>query len=127
MRLMRPLVTEQSCLKCHAEQAYRVGDVRGGISVEVAMQPLLAAGAADRNRLLLGFGVIWLAGVAMIAFGSLHLKRQFGARMAIQNELREREERYRIVADYTMDWEYWRAPDGSRASGGSGRLRAAPR
>jgi len=113
MRLMRPLVTEQSCLKCHAEQAYRVGDVRGGISVEVAMQPLLAAGAADRNRLLLGFGVIWLAGIAMIAFGSLHLKRQFGARMAIQNELREREERYRIVADYTMDWEYWRAPDGN--------------
>lgn len=27
--------------------------------------------------------------------------------------LRESEERYRIVADFTYDWEYWIAPDGS--------------
>ena len=30
---MAPLYTEQSCLQCHAEQGYRLGDVRGGISV----------------------------------------------------------------------------------------------
>jgi PAS domain S-box-containing protein len=27
-------------------------------------------------------------------------------------ELRDSEEKYRIVADYTIDWEYWLAPDG---------------
>ncbi|MEK7699853.1 MAG: diguanylate cyclase [Planctomycetota bacterium] len=32
-RYMVPLYTETSCLHCHAEQGYRVGDVRGGISV----------------------------------------------------------------------------------------------
>ena len=32
-RYMAPLVTEQSCLVCHAQQGYKVGDVRGGISV----------------------------------------------------------------------------------------------
>jgi two-component system cell cycle sensor histidine kinase/response regulator CckA len=30
-----------------------------------------------------------------------------------ENALKESEERYRIVADYTFDWEYWLAPDGS--------------
>lgn len=30
-----------------------------------------------------------------------------------ENRLRENEERFRTVADYTYDWEYWRAPDGS--------------
>lgn len=28
-----PLVTEESCLQCHAKQGYQVGDIRGGISV----------------------------------------------------------------------------------------------
>jgi len=32
-RYMAPLITQQSCLKCHAKQGYKVGDVRGGISV----------------------------------------------------------------------------------------------
>lgn len=30
---MAPLIVEKSCLKCHAKQGYREGDVRGGISV----------------------------------------------------------------------------------------------
>jgi diguanylate cyclase (GGDEF)-like protein len=33
-RYMAPLVTEESCLQCHAKQGYRVGDIRGGISVQ---------------------------------------------------------------------------------------------
>ncbi len=32
-RYMAPLVTEKSCLVCHAQQGYKEGDVRGGISV----------------------------------------------------------------------------------------------
>lgn len=32
-RYMAPLTTEKSCLTCHAQQGYREGDVRGGISV----------------------------------------------------------------------------------------------
>ncbi|WP_043755442.1 diguanylate cyclase [Imhoffiella purpurea] len=32
-RYMAPLYTENACLKCHKEQGYEKGDVRGGISV----------------------------------------------------------------------------------------------
>ncbi len=32
-RFMGALKTEESCLKCHKKQGYKVGDVRGGISV----------------------------------------------------------------------------------------------
>lgn len=32
-RYMAPLYVEESCMPCHAKQGYRVGDVRGGISV----------------------------------------------------------------------------------------------
>ena len=32
-RYMAPLHVEESCMPCHAKQRYRIGDVRGGISV----------------------------------------------------------------------------------------------
>jgi len=40
MRLMHPLVTQQACLKCHAEQGYKLGDLRGGISVSVPQEAI---------------------------------------------------------------------------------------
>ncbi|TAN70600.1 MAG: response regulator [Methylobacter sp.] len=46
---------------------------------------------------------------------SIHL-RLFMAQQDLETQnrhLREAELRYRIVADYTYDWEYWMAPDGS--------------
>ena len=42
LRLMRPLITEKGCLKCHAQQGYKEGDVRGGISVSMPMEPYAA-------------------------------------------------------------------------------------
>ncbi|QWR78390.1 c-type heme family protein [Candidatus Magnetomonas plexicatena] len=38
-RLMRPMITNENCLKCHAFQGYKVGDIRGGISVSVPLTP----------------------------------------------------------------------------------------
>ena len=46
MRLMRPFRTESSCLQCHAEQGYKEGDIRGGISVAVPMAPIMAENLA---------------------------------------------------------------------------------
>jgi two-component system sensor kinase FixL len=34
-------------------------------------------------------------------------------RSAAENELRQGELKYRIVADFTYDWEYWQNPDGT--------------
>lgn len=33
MRYMAPLIVEEGCLKCHAKQGYKMGEVRGGISI----------------------------------------------------------------------------------------------
>jgi len=42
LRLMQPLIAEEGCLKCHEQQGYQLGDVRGGVSVSVPMVPYLA-------------------------------------------------------------------------------------
>lgn len=51
-RYMAPLMTEQPCLACHAAQGYRLGDVRGGISVRFNIDEVERS--IVLNRLLLG-------------------------------------------------------------------------
>jgi hypothetical protein len=63
-RYMAPLQTEKSCLKCHEQQGYKVGDVRGGISVTFpskiylsGMKKLLGS-LAFIHLFLLGCGIL---------------------------------------------------------------------
>ena len=70
LRLIRPLVTEAACLRCHAEQGYRVGDVRGGISVSVPLAPYSAAARESQWPLAIGHLLIGLLGLGGMALGS---------------------------------------------------------
>ncbi len=49
-RYMGALYTEESCLKCHVEQGYGVGDLRGGISVELNITQAEKALRAQKVR-----------------------------------------------------------------------------
>lgn len=40
LRYMAPLMVKQACLACHAKQGYKLGDVRGGISVSLQFQAI---------------------------------------------------------------------------------------
>lgn len=88
VRLMRPLITEKGCLKCHAVQGCKVGDIRGGISVAVPFAPYLVI---QHRRLVLFStiaGIIWLAGLVGIGAGGLIIRRQLQYRLAHEAELR---------------------------------------
>lgn len=43
----------------------------------------------------------------------MQLEREISVRMQIEEKLKLSEERYQTMADYTYDWEYWRAFDES--------------
>jgi len=88
MRLMRPLFTEKGCLKCHRVQGYKVGDVRGGISVSVPMSSLWNVENSYTLTLSLWHGFLWLAGVTGLGFGSHRLNRQIIKRQQEQETLR---------------------------------------
>jgi signal transduction histidine kinase len=51
-RYIAPLYVEQACLQCHADQGYRIGDVRGGISVSMPMDYAFAVLASDRRNMI---------------------------------------------------------------------------
>jgi len=65
-RYMAPLKAEEACLKCHAVQGYRLGDVRGGLSVSIPMEGYHAAERKRAHSSLLVFLGIGLAASASI-------------------------------------------------------------
>ena len=88
-RTMRPLFVEESCLKCHAEQGYHVGELRGGISISMPFAPLWPMEKAELLRSIVRFGGMWLFGLCSILFGARHLRHQIEKRIAIEKELRK--------------------------------------
>lgn len=65
-RFMRPMITEEGCLKCHGVQGYKVGDIRGGISVAIPMQPYFNTLSHSRKGILIVLVPMWAVG--MLAF-----------------------------------------------------------
>lgn len=48
LRYISPLYVEDACLKCHAWQGYKIGDIRGAISITIPVDKTFAA--IDSNR-----------------------------------------------------------------------------
>lgn len=88
VRLMRPMKVTQDCLKCHAHQGYKVGDVRGGVSVRLPMAPMLPANRAQKTKSSIIIGLMWLAGLSMILFGSRLLHKNLKEREQMAENLR---------------------------------------
>ncbi|MCP4338000.1 MAG: PAS domain S-box protein [Desulfobulbaceae bacterium] len=84
-RYMAPLSVTDNCLKCHAKQGYKKGDIRGGISVT------LPYFSQDTNMtLVISYGIAALFGALFILVGGRLLNRQ-------RMESLENEERYKAL------------------------------
>ena len=68
LRFMRPFVTEKSCLKCHAVQGYKEGDIRGGISISQPLDELMAMTKKNNLMMSLMQCLLWLLGLCGIGF-----------------------------------------------------------
>ncbi len=103
MRLMRPLATEAGCLNCHASQGYKLGDVRGGISVAVPMAPFYAASGKTLAITVGGYALLWLAGLVGIAVGARSLARRIRRHYHAEIALAESEQNYRELFESASD------------------------
>jgi len=75
LRLMQPLITQEGCLKCHAQQGYEVGDVRGGVSVSVPLSAYITEQSKETKTHILSYTLAWLLGIGSIIYISRSLKR----------------------------------------------------
>lgn len=62
-----PLQTKKACLKCHADQGYKEGDIRGGISVTIPMDETVKA--IHKSKIFLVFsGTIFIVTVLGVLY-----------------------------------------------------------
>jgi len=67
LRLIRPMIMEEGCLKCHAHLGFKVGDVRGGVGVSLPMTPYIELGEKGVQTMLISHLIIFLLGLTGIA------------------------------------------------------------
>ncbi len=89
MRLMRPLRLQRDCLKCHAEPGLRVGDAYGGISVSLPMASVSPLRRLEMIRRVVGYGGMWVLGLAGLAIAMRRLERNIERRRQAEDALRE--------------------------------------
>lgn len=78
MRVLQPMLVTQGCLKCHAHQGYSVGDVRGGISISIPVQPFYDQMLHQLTYTILFLLILWGIGcAAMIHYKNLAKKYWF--------------------------------------------------
>lgn len=100
MRLMRPYITYKGCIKCHGFQGYDIGDIRGGMSISVPMEPYFAQESSTRSRVVLTHVILWLFGLGSLSLLTRNIERS-------QQRVAESEKKFRVLAESANDWEYW--------------------
>jgi PAS domain S-box-containing protein len=104
-RYMAPLFVEGACLHCHAAQGYRVGDIRGGISIALPSGSLRGAIGSGRRIITALHMLVLAAGLAAITAFQLRSARAADA-------LARSERRFQDVTVNTGDWVWEVDSDG---------------
>ncbi len=100
MRVLRPYLTEEACLQCHGRQGYKVGDIRGAISIAVPMGPYYTEAKTTAVIVILTHLFLWLIGSGAIILFSRGLQRY-------QGTIEDNERKFRIVSEFAYDFDFW--------------------
>jgi PAS domain S-box-containing protein len=108
-RYMKPMITEESCLKCHARYGDKLGDIRGGVSVAIPVEVVMLAGRNERNAMIAGHGLIWGLGLIGLFVGRRKQQQAMQAVERSEYTLRANEERLHLATTAgnigVWDWD----------------------
>lgn len=89
LRFIRQVIVQKECLKCHGQQGYKVGDIRGGISVSVPLSPYLDLERISLMRILVSHILIGILGTIIILIIALQIKKRAKEQQLTQSKIFE--------------------------------------
>ncbi|MEA1956562.1 MAG: DUF3365 domain-containing protein [Campylobacterota bacterium] len=89
LRYVKPLITRKTCLKCHAYQNYKVGDIRGGISIVLPLKKYNLSLEESLDYLKLIHIIALSLGMLFLYLTYLYLKKQQAKEMALSKQINE--------------------------------------
>ncbi len=87
LRLIRPLITKEGCLKCHRHQGYKVGDVRGGIGVSLPLSSYYKIEQQAIYRIIVYHGLFGFSGIFAIVLIARQSRKRIIARKLAEDEI----------------------------------------
>ncbi len=93
----------KTCLSCHAQQGYSLGELGGGISVSVPLTELEEIASHQVRNLAVGHFLLWMIGLAGLGLGNHQLSWRILEREQAELALLETEERSRVILSSALD------------------------
>jgi diguanylate cyclase (GGDEF)-like protein/PAS domain S-box-containing protein len=113
LRYMGALVTLEGCLGCHAAQGYQVGDIRGGISFTVPLNPGSGLIGGPHNlAMIAGLVIVWMTGILVILLAGKWNLNHLAERRRADEALRDSEEQLRTIFEASEAGIILVSPDG---------------
>ncbi len=86
-RLMKPLIADKGCLKCHSKQGYKVGDIRGGVSISVPTENYKKISTSEIETHSFTNIFIWILGLLFLYIFGKKLRQKENERFIAKQEL----------------------------------------
>lgn len=86
-RFMRPMVTHENCLKCHGHQGYKVGDIRGGVSIIIPEEEIFFKGKTELLNNICPIIIFWLLGIIFIIISWNIIQKKINERNKTEKKL----------------------------------------
>ncbi|MEA3522886.1 MAG: DUF3365 domain-containing protein [Campylobacterota bacterium] len=99
LRVLEPLHVKEGCLKCHAHQGYKIGDVRGAVTVMLPMRELNEKKESAIFNLSILYILSWSSGLLFLIYFYRKIIQSLSAQENLHNELITKEHFLRTLID----------------------------
>jgi len=89
LRLIRPFVMKENCVKCHGHLGFKNGDVRGAVGVAIPLKPYRKIGEKLINHMIISHLIIYTLGLAVLLIIAYRAFLNLKERQKASDELKE--------------------------------------
>ncbi|XCN73962.1 MAG: response regulator [Candidatus Electrothrix aestuarii] len=87
LRLMCPMIAQADCLKCHAKQGYKEGDIRGGVGISLPLASFQQSSNEVIRQMCWVYALLWLVLLPVFYFFLRKMQSRLQERMEHEAEL----------------------------------------
>jgi len=87
-RFMLPVFVKKTCLKCHKQQGYKLGELRGGINVSVPITKYLEREHKKIFIHTVSYCFIWILGLFGISISGRQIIKEINKRKKLEQEIK---------------------------------------
>ena len=92
LRYMKALKVKPDCLKCHAHQGYKVGDIRGGVSITIPMKKYNEEAFIEKEFVLIYHTLFLIAGCMILFITYTKITHSINNELTLENEIKIKEQ-----------------------------------